>query len=64
MEGKVTKQFVEDFNYCMEYYGVTGDELEFEKQRCRDNLEEAKRCYASIANELRHFKSIGNLNNK
>jgi len=58
MKGKITKEFIEDFNYCMEYYKVTPEEIEFEKQRCRENIEEAKRCYYSIANELRHFKSL------
>ena len=55
MKGKITKEFIEDFNYCMQYYKVTPEEIEFEKQRCRENVEEAKRCYYSIANELRHF---------
>lgn len=58
MEGKITKEFVEDFNFCMEYYGVDPKEIEYEKQRCRENVEAAKQCYASIANELRHFQSV------
>lgn len=61
MENKITKEFVDDFNFCMAYYGVMPDEIEFEKQRCRDNIEEAKRCYSSIANELRHFRSFRNI---
>lgn len=49
----VTKQFKMDFDFCMKHYEVTGDELEFEKGRCRANMEEATRCYESIADGLR-----------
>lgn len=48
----VTKEFRQAFKRCMEAYGVTGDELEFEKERCRANYQEAERCYLSIAGEI------------
>lgn len=50
----VSRKFIEDFDYCMNYYEVTGEELEFEKGRCRADMEEATRCYASIADGLRN----------
>ena len=48
----VTKEFRQAFKKCMDYYAVTGDELEFEKARCRVNYKEAERCYLSIAKGL------------
>lgn len=48
----VTKEFRTAFNFCMEKYGVTGEELEFEKARVRENYEDAERCYLSIYGEL------------
>lgn len=53
-----SKKFIDDFNLCMDHYEVTGEELEFEKLRCRDNMKEATICYASIAEKLRS-KGIG-----
>lgn len=48
-----TKEFIGDFKLCMDHYEVTGEELEYEKQRCRENMKEASICYASIAEKLR-----------
>ena len=48
----VTKEFRQAFKKCMDAYGVTGEELEFEKERCRTNYQEAERCYLSIAGKL------------
>ena len=48
----VTKEFRQAFKKCMDAYGVTGEELEFEKERCRTNYQEAERCYLSIAAEI------------
>jgi len=48
----VTKEFRTAFNYCMEKYGVIGEELEFEKARCRANYKDAERCYLAIYGEL------------
>lgn len=48
----VTKEFRQAFKKCTDYYGVIGDELEFEKARCRVNYKEAERCYLSIAKGL------------
>ena len=53
-----SKKFIDDFNLCMDHFVVIGEELEFEKQRCRDNMEEATICYASMAEKLRS-KEIG-----
>jgi len=41
----VSKEFRTAFNFCMEKYGVIGEELEFEKKRVRENYEDAERCY-------------------
>lgn len=48
----VTKEFITAFNLCMEEYGVIGEELAFEKQRVRENFEDAARCYFAIADEI------------
>jgi len=48
----VTKEFRTAFNYCMEKYGVIGDELDFEKTRVRENYEQAELCYLSIYGAL------------
>ena len=45
----VSKEFMEAFNFCMDWYGVTGEELAYEKQRVRDNYEAAYQCYMNIA---------------
>lgn len=49
----VTKEFRKAFKKCMDAYGVTGEELEFEKQRVRASYDAAAKCYASIADGLR-----------
>ncbi len=49
----VTKEFRKAFKKCMDYYGVTGEELETEKQRVRDNYEQAEKCYLSIAASIK-----------
>jgi hypothetical protein len=36
----------------MEKYGVIGQELDFERQRVRENYEQAELCYLSIYGEL------------
>ena len=51
---KVSKEFISAFDFCMNYYGVTGEELDYEKQRVRDNYEEAQQCYLDIAKRFRH----------
>lgn len=48
----VTKEFRAAFKKVMDKYEVTGDELEFEKARCRANYEEAERNYIAIAKNL------------
>jgi len=37
----------------MDFYQVTGAELAYEKQRVRDNFEDAKRCYLDIYKKLK-----------
>ena len=41
---KPSKQFMEDFKLCMEYYNVEIDEAKFERGRCLDNMDNAFRC--------------------
>ncbi len=54
----VSKEFLNDFDFVMKYYNVTGQELEQEKQRVRDNFEVAKECYTSIAKALRSLTAF------
>lgn len=49
MRVTVTKEFKKAFQLCMDHWEVTGEELEFEKERVRANYAEAERCYLSIA---------------
>ena len=46
---KVSKEFMDAFELCMQTYDVTGDELEYEKERVRKSLADANQCYISIA---------------
>lgn len=48
----VSKEFITAFNFCIEKYGVTGEELEYEKSRVRENYDQAERCYLSIYGAL------------
>ncbi len=50
---KANRKFVEAFNLCMQHYGVTGEELEFEKSRVRANYKEAEKCYLAIAEDIK-----------
>lgn len=52
MQITVTKEFRRAFAKCMEFYGVTGEELEYEKQRVRENYADAEKCYIDIAKVL------------
>lgn len=54
----VTKEFRKAFKKCMDYYGVTGEELESEKQRVRENYEQAEKCYLDIARGLSENQDI------
>ena len=51
---KIELKMANDFEEFMDAYGVTGDESEFEKARCRVNYKEAERCYLSIAEGLKN----------
>lgn len=46
---KPSKQFMEDFKLCMEYYEVEIEEAKFERNRVLGNYDEASRCYSVIA---------------
>jgi len=50
----VTKEFKAAFKKCMDTYEVTGEELEQEKQRVRENYEQAKICYLDIASRIKN----------
>lgn len=50
---KPSKQFMEDFKLCMEYYEVEMDEAKFERDRCLKNMADAERCYSVIAAGIR-----------
>ena len=50
----VSKEFKSAFEFCMSYYEVDGEELAYEKQRVRDNYEQAEICYLDIARRLGH----------
>lgn len=50
----VTKEFRAAFNKVMDKYEVTGDELEQEKQRVRENYQEAEICYLDIASRIKN----------
>ena len=48
-----SKQFMEDFKLCMEYYEVEIEEAKFERGRCLANMSDAERCYSVIAEGIR-----------
>ena len=50
---KPSKQFMEDFKLCMEYYEVEIEEAKFERGRCLANMSDAERCYSVIAAGIR-----------
>ena len=50
---KPSKQFMEDFKLCMEYYEVEIEEAKFERNRVINNMCGAERCYSVIAAGIR-----------
>jgi len=50
---KPSKQFMDDFKLCMEYYEVEIEEARFERGRCLVNMNDAERCYSVIAAGIR-----------
>lgn len=56
---KVSKDFLNDFNFVMKHYCVTGSELEFEKSRVRENYESARVFYRDVALLLKEFNVEG-----
>ena len=57
---KPSKQFMEDFKLCMEYYEVDIDEAKFERDRCLKNMNGAERCYSVIAAGIRGLNNERN----
>jgi len=50
---KPSKQFMDDFKLCMEYYEVEIEEAKFERGRCLANMNDAERCYSVVAAGIR-----------
>ena len=50
---KPSKQFMEDFKLCMEYYNVEIEEAKYERDRVINNMCGAERCYSVIAAGIR-----------
>lgn len=57
-EMRVSQDFLDDFNLCVEYYGCDPDEIEYEKRRVNDGYAQAKRCFGAIADEIRRLGRI------
>ena len=57
---KPSKQFIEDFKLCMEFYEVEIEEAKFERNRCLDNMDNAFRCYSVIAAGIRGLNNEQN----
>jgi len=57
---KPSKQFMEDFKLCMEYYEVEIEEAKFERGRCLANMSDAERCYSVIAAGIRRINNEQN----
>ena len=51
---KPSKQFMDDFKLCMEYYEVEIEEAKYERGRCLANMSDAERCYSVIAAGIRN----------
>jgi len=49
----VSKKFHKDFFLCMEAWNCTTEEIEFEKKRAREAIEDAKNLFHSIASDIR-----------
>lgn len=50
---KVSKEFMADFELSMKHYECNQDEIDYEKQRVRENYEDAAVCYKAIADGIR-----------
>ena len=57
---KPSKQFMEDFKLCMEYYEVEIEEAKFERNRVINNMNDAERCYSVIAAGIRRINNEQN----
>lgn len=44
----------DDVNLCFNHYGVDREEAKFEIERIKNNIYEASKCYAIIAEEIRN----------
>ena len=50
---KPSKQFIEDFKLCMEFYEVEIEEAKFERSRVLENYEDACKSYSVVAAGIR-----------
>ena len=50
---KPSKQFMENFKLCMEFYEVDMEEAKYERDRCLANMYDAERCYSVVAAGIR-----------
>ena len=57
---KPSKQFMDDFKLCMEYYEVEIEEAKFERGRCLANMNDAERCYSVVAAGIRGLNNEQN----
>ena len=57
---KPSKQFMDDFKLCMEYYDVEIEEAKFERGRCLANMSDAEKCYSVIAAGIRGLNNEQN----
>lgn len=53
---KPSKQFIENFKLCMEFYEVDMEEAKYERDRCLANMCDAERCYSVIAAGVRGLR--------
>lgn len=54
---KPSKQFMENFKLCMEFYEVDIEEAKYERDRCLANMYDAERCYSVIAAGIRGVRN-------
>lgn len=54
---KPSKQFIENFKLCMEFYEVDMEEAKYERDRCLANMYDADRCYSVIAAGIRGIRN-------
>lgn len=53
---KPSKQLIENFKLCMEFYEVDIEEARYERDRCLANMYDAEWCYSVIAAGIRGIR--------